>query len=215
MLQETLQKHMVHSGINIHTSAKVKKITTDVASPDVTVPFPKTITLDNGETLEADAVLFAMGRHALTSTLGIENVGVKLQKNGDVIVDEYQKTNIDNIFAIGDVGGVELLTPVAIAAGRRLSNRLYGGVEGDKLDYTNVPTVVFSCVARPPLPLRTPLILHAANTAVPFSAGTLPLELSDLYVQLSFGLASRRAPVASGETICRLRRPRYVSLRSS
>ena len=77
---------------------------------------------------------------------GIDKVGVELAKNGDVVVDEYQKTNVDNIFALGDVGGKELLTPVAIAAGRRLSNRLYGGVEGDRLDYTNVPTVVFSCV---------------------------------------------------------------------
>lgn len=144
MLQETLQKHMEHTGIKIHTQTNVTKITSEVEKPDITLPFPKTVHVDNGEPIEADVVLFAIGRHSMTYDLGIDNVGVKLEKNGDVIVDEYQKTNVDNIFAIGDVGGKELLTPVAIAAGRRLSNRIYGGVEGDKLDYNNVPTVVFS-----------------------------------------------------------------------
>lgn len=144
LLQDTLQKHMVHTGIHIHTHTNVTKITTEVESPDLTVPFPKTVHVDSGEPIEADVVLWAIGRHSLTADLGIDKVGVELAKNGDVVVDEYQKTNVDNIFALGDVGGKELLTPVAIAAGRRLSNRLYGGVEGDRLDYTNVPTVVFS-----------------------------------------------------------------------
>lgn len=144
LLQDTLQKQMEKVGVKIHTKSKVAKITTDVKDPDLTVPFPKTVTLDSGVTFEADAVLFAIGRHALTDDIGIEKVGVKLEKNGDVVVDEYQTTNVPNIFAIGDVQGKELLTPVAIAAGRRLSNRIYGGVAGDKLDYTNVPTVVFS-----------------------------------------------------------------------
>lgn len=144
LVQDTLQSHMAHTGIHIHTNTNVTKVTTAVSSPDITVPFAKTVHIDSGEPIEADVVLWAIGRHALTADLGIDKVGVKLQKNGDVIVDEYQKTNVDNIFAIGDVGGVELLTPVAIAAGRRLSNRLYGGVANDKLDYNLVPTVVFS-----------------------------------------------------------------------
>ncbi|KDE06684.1 hypothetical protein MVLG_03030 [Microbotryum lychnidis-dioicae p1A1 Lamole] len=144
MLQDTLFKHMQHTGIKFHTNVNFKSVETSVEKPDITQPFAKTITFDNGETLETDAILWAMGRHSLTQDLGIENVGVKLGKNGDVIVDEYQKTNVDNIFAIGDVGGKELLTPVAIAAGRRLSNRLYGGVQGDKLSYDLIPTVVFS-----------------------------------------------------------------------
>ena len=135
---------MTHTGIHIHTNTNVTKVTTTVSNPDLTVPFAKTVHIDSGDAIEADVVLWAIGREALTSDLGIDKVGVKLQKNGDVIVDEFQKTNVDNIFAIGDVGGVELLTPVAIAAGRRLSNRLYGGVAGDKLDYNLVPTVVFS-----------------------------------------------------------------------
>lgn len=144
LMQDTLQNHMVKTGIHIHTNTNVLKVTTEVKNPDITMPFPKKVYIDSGEPIEADVVLWAIGRHSMTDDLGIEKVGVKLAENGDVLVDEYQKTNVDNIFAIGDVGGVELLTPVAIAAGRRLANRIYGGVAGDKLDYKNVPTVVFS-----------------------------------------------------------------------
>jgi glutathione reductase (NADPH) len=61
-------------------------------------------------------------------------------------VDEYQATSAENIYAVGDVGGKALLTPVAIAAGRRLSNRLFGPAKfkDQKLDYNNIPSVVFS-----------------------------------------------------------------------
>ncbi|GAA5831505.1 hypothetical protein JCM5353_007647 [Sporobolomyces roseus] len=144
LLQDTLQEHMVKTGIHIHQNTNVKKVTTEVENPDIHKPFRKIVHTDKGEEIEADIVLWAIGRHSLTDDLGIDKVGVELAKNGDVVVDEYQKTNVDNIFAIGDVQGKELLTPVAIAAGRRLSNRIYGGVKGDKLDYNNVPTVVFS-----------------------------------------------------------------------
>ncbi|GAA5933085.1 hypothetical protein JCM1841_000813 [Sporobolomyces salmonicolor] len=144
LLQDTLQEHMAKTGIHIHTNTNVTKVTSTVSNPDLELPFPKTIHTDKGEQIDADVLLWAIGRHSLTEDLGLEKVGVETQKNGDIVVDEYQKTNVDNIFAIGDVAGKELLTPVAIAAGRRLSNRLYGGVEGDKLDYDNVPTVVFS-----------------------------------------------------------------------
>ncbi|GAA5897994.1 hypothetical protein JCM5296_001448 [Sporobolomyces johnsonii] len=144
LLQDTLQEHMVKTGIHIHTNTNVTKVTSSVSNPDVELPFPKTIHTDKGEQIDADVLLWAIGRHSLTEDLGLDKVGIETRKNGDIVVDEYQKTNVDNIFAIGDVGGKELLTPVAIAAGRRLSNRLYGGVEGDKLNYDNVPTVVFS-----------------------------------------------------------------------
>ena len=64
--------------------------------------------------------------------------------DGFVPVDDYQRTNVDSVFALGDVTGREALTPVAIAAGRRLADRLYGGMEDRHLDYQNIPTVIFS-----------------------------------------------------------------------
>lgn len=144
MLQDTLQQHMIKTGIHIHTNSHVTKVTTDVEKPDLYKPFPKVIHTDKGEEIGADVLLWAIGRHSLTDNIGAEKIGLKLEKNGDIPVDEYQATNVDNVFAIGDVGGKALLTPVAIAAGRRLSNRLYGGVKDDKLSYENIPTVVFS-----------------------------------------------------------------------
>lgn len=74
--------------------------------------------------------------------------GIKLDKQGNIEVDEYQETAVKHISAIGDVQGKAPLTPVAIAAGRRLSNRLFGGEKGQKLgiklDYDNIPSAIFS-----------------------------------------------------------------------
>merc|ERR1712062_840908 len=71
-----------------------------------------------------------------------------LDSIGHIKVDEYQNTNIQNVYALGDVCGRALLTPVAIAAGRKLAHRLFNAEPESKLDYENIPTVVFS---HPPL----------------------------------------------------------------
>ncbi|MDQ1119509.1 MULTISPECIES: glutathione-disulfide reductase [Pseudoxanthomonas] len=94
---------------------------------------------------EYDCVIFATGRTPNTHDLGLETVGVRTDDEGYVQVDEWQDTNVENIHAIGDVTdvGVEL-TPVAIAAARRLMDRLFGGKPQAKLDYANIPSVVFS-----------------------------------------------------------------------
>lgn len=91
-----------------------------------------------------DTVLFAMGRYAVTKTIGLENAGVKCEDNGKFKVNEKEQTNVENIYAIGDViyGQLEL-TPVAIKAGALLSNRLFAGAT-DLMDYVNVPTTVFT-----------------------------------------------------------------------
>ena len=91
-----------------------------------------------------DCVLWAVGREPNTDGLNLEAAGVATDANGYVPTDLYQQTNVDNIFALGDVTGREQLTPVAIAAGRRLADRLYGGMEGRHLDYKLIPTVIFS-----------------------------------------------------------------------
>ncbi|MBT8103739.1 MAG: glutathione-disulfide reductase [Gammaproteobacteria bacterium] len=91
-----------------------------------------------------DALIWAVGRSPNTQTLEAGNAGVQMDDKGFVPTDEYQKTNVDSIFALGDVTGRDALTPVAIAAGRRLADRLYGGMEGRHLDYRLIPTVIFS-----------------------------------------------------------------------
>lgn len=95
-----------------------------------------------------DCLLWAVGRAPNTAELGLEKAGVDVDDNGFVTVDKYQTTNVEHIFALGDVTDRVALTPVAIAAGRRLADRLYGGMEGRHLDYRLIPTVIFS---HPPL----------------------------------------------------------------
>lgn len=92
----------------------------------------------------SELVLFATGREPLSDGLGLERAGVKLDALGHILVDDYQVTSVPNIYAVGDVTGRWALTPVAIAAGRRLCDRLFGGVSGARLDYEFIPTVVFS-----------------------------------------------------------------------
>ncbi|KAJ3056468.1 Glutathione reductase [Rhizophlyctis rosea] len=109
-----------------------------------------TLTVDNSETKATDSLsgfnelVVAVGRRANVHNLGLEKTAVRHDKNGYIIVDEYQQTHQQGLYAVGDIIGHAQLTPVAIAAGRRLSDRLFGGMEGRKLDYSNIPSVIFS-----------------------------------------------------------------------
>lgn len=91
-----------------------------------------------------DAVLWAVGREPVTADLGLASAGVATDAAGFIPTDRYQATNVPHIHAVGDVTGRAALTPVAIAAGRRLCDRLFGGKAGRYLDYRDIPTVVFS-----------------------------------------------------------------------
>ena len=82
-----------------------------------------------------------------TVIIYLDNVhpqGVALDAHGFIAVDEYQNTSAEGVYAVGDVCGKWLLTPVAIAAGRKLAHRLFDGQTTLKQDYHNIPTVVFS-----------------------------------------------------------------------
>lgn len=106
----------------------------------------KKVFLGNGDVLEVDELIWTIGRKGL-SKINLDKVGVQLNKAGNIEVDEYQQTANPKVFSLGDIVGNVELTPVAIAAGRRLSNRLFSGQDvfaKDKMDYTNVPSVVFS-----------------------------------------------------------------------
>jgi glutathione reductase (NADPH) len=95
-----------------------------------------------------DCLLWAIGRAAAVADLALERAGVALDVQGFIATDKYQQTRVPGIYAIGDVSGRAQLTPVAIAAGRRLADRLFGGQAGRHLDYENIPTVIFG---RPPI----------------------------------------------------------------
>uniref|UniRef100_A0A060T9F0 Glutathione reductase n=1 Tax=Blastobotrys adeninivorans TaxID=409370 RepID=A0A060T9F0_BLAAD len=97
--------------------------------------------------LEVDEVLWTIGRKPLSETLNIDVPGLKTDDEGKVVVDKYQQTNVPHIFSVGDITTTDFeLTPVAIAAGRKLATRLFGGPEHKELhqEFENIPTAVFS-----------------------------------------------------------------------
>jgi glutathione reductase (NADPH) len=98
--------------------------------------------LKSGEMLEAEAVMMAVGRVANTAGLGLERVGVALDKNGAVAVDAWSRTNVGHIFAVGDVTDQVNLTPVAIRQGHAFADTEFGGKPWN-MDLTNIPTAVF------------------------------------------------------------------------
>lgn len=136
MLSDNLIQMYQEAGIHTYANFTAREIT---KNGDV-----YTVTFENGETLMAECVLFAGGRVPNTDALGIEKTNVELDEKGFIKVDKFQNTTDSHIYAIGDVIGKIDLTPVAIAAGRRLSERLFNGKENSYLDYDLVPTVVFT-----------------------------------------------------------------------
>ncbi len=91
-----------------------------------------------------DCVLWATGRPPSVSSLHLEAAGVTITPEGGIWVDKFQNTTSPGIYAVGDVTNRAPLTPVAIAAGRKLADRVFGGQQGARLDYRNIPSVVFS-----------------------------------------------------------------------
>lgn len=103
-----------------------------------------TLSLQNGEQYEVDCLIWAIGRQPATDGLNLESTGIELTEKGFIKVDKFQNTNIKGIYSVGDDTEAAALTPVAVAAGRRLSERLFNNKPEEHLDYTNIPTVVFT-----------------------------------------------------------------------
>ncbi|KAF2872588.1 glutathione reductase-like protein [Massariosphaeria phaeospora] len=143
MIQDTVTKEYERQGVNLHKGSQITKVE-DIGNGQKRVTYQETETKKES-TVEVDTVLFAVGRVPEIEDLHIKDFGIKLNEANHVVVDDYQNTNIPNVYAIGDVSnsGFEL-TPVAIAAGRRLSDRLFGGKPDSHLDYSNIPSVVFA-----------------------------------------------------------------------
>jgi glutathione reductase (NADPH) len=138
LLQTILLERLGQSGIELRMGCQITQITRQDSG--------KLELQDNhGVGREGvDEVIYAIGRHADLGSLKLENAGVATTTKGFIETDLYQRTSQDNIFALGDVTGRAALTPVAIAAGRRLADRLYNQQEDRHLDYELIPTVVFS-----------------------------------------------------------------------
>jgi glutathione reductase (NADPH) len=137
MLSSELTGAMKKSGIELNTGVVPKSV-------NQTADGLVMKAVDGREFGPVDCILWAVGRAPNTESLDLDKAGVVTDAKGFVPTDKLQATNVDNIFALGDVTGRAALTPVAIAAGRRLADRLYGGMDGRYLDYDLIPTVIFS-----------------------------------------------------------------------
>ena len=137
MLREELEASMAASEIHLETGVVPHQLEKSDAG--------LTIIAEDGRTFVCyDQVVWAVGRAPHTEDLILDAAGVEHDGYGFVPVDDFQKTNVDHIHALVDVTGRAALTPVAIAAGRRLADRLYGRMDGRYLDYQCIPTVIFS-----------------------------------------------------------------------
>jgi glutathione reductase (NADPH) len=140
LIVDALTHEMRQTGIHLHAnSGGVAKLAGHAGGP-------KAVHLVSGDVIEGmDTVIWATGRSSWTEGLGLDKVGVALTEDGKFIqVDEFQRTSAPGVYAVGDVTPAPALTPVAIAAGRKLSERLFGGKPDSKQSFENIPTVVFS-----------------------------------------------------------------------
>ncbi|QIK36870.1 glutathione-disulfide reductase [Caldichromatium japonicum] len=141
LVSQVLAENMRTSGIEIHLEFEVAALERDEQGIAL-------IARDGQRLGGFDQAIWAVGRAPNSRELGLKAAGIEVAPNGVIPTDEYQNTQVPGIYAIGDVAGREPLTPVAIAAGRRLAERLFNNKPEVRLDYDNIPTVVF---AHPPV----------------------------------------------------------------
>jgi glutathione reductase (NADPH) len=139
LLSDKLMLAMRASGIDISTGVEVRALAKSADGSAVALD-----AVDGRRFEGFDSVLFAIGRQPLTAGLNLQQAGVVLSSTGHIVVDRYQNTSAPGIYAVGDVTGQAELTPVAIAAGRRLADRVFGGMADRHLRYDVIPTVLFS-----------------------------------------------------------------------
>ncbi len=137
-LHELVMEEMESAGIRIFRNVNLTGLTRD---GDGSLGF----TDADGDIISGfDCIIWAIGRHPNIAPLELQNTDIRLDSRGFVEVDEFQNASVEGVYAVGDVTPHAPLTPVAIAAARRLSERLFNNQPESRLDYDNIPTVVFS-----------------------------------------------------------------------
>lgn len=137
MLSEALVHAMEAGGPRLHRHSVPRAV---VKNADGSL----TLHLENGRSQVVDCLVWAIGRRPNTEGLLLDRAGVAVDEAGYITVDKFQNTSVPGICAVGDVTGLLELTPVAVAAGRRLAERLFNGKPDEHLSYEGVPTVIFS-----------------------------------------------------------------------
>ncbi|WBL58445.1 glutathione-disulfide reductase [Stutzerimonas stutzeri] len=136
-LRDHLKDEMIKKGVDLQFNA-------DIVHIDKLADGSLLATLEDGRTLEADCIFYATGRRPMIDGLGLEAAGVALDARGFIAVDDEHRTSVPSILAIGDVIGRVQLTPVALAEGMAVARRLFKPEQYRKVDYSTIPTAVFS-----------------------------------------------------------------------
>jgi len=139
-----LRDEMVRRGIDVRFRTDIRWIQKEEDDGTGAHREHLLVGLDDGDVLDVDQVLMATGRVPQTEGLGLEEVGVTLNHKGAIPVDDFYRTSVPHIFAVGDVIDRVQLTPVALAEGMIVAKHLFGPDKPEPLDYTNIPTAVFT-----------------------------------------------------------------------
>ena len=137
MLGKSLMREMREQGMAVHHHVVPAAVREDAGLRTLTAA-------DGREFAGFDCLLWAVGRSPTVAGLDLDKAGIAVDDCNYVVTDGLQNTPVAGVYAIGDVTGRAALTPVAIAAGRRLSDRLFGGKTDRRLEYSMIPTVVFT-----------------------------------------------------------------------
>lgn len=140
-ISDHLMQAMARQGINHICNTQVTSISKTTAAQSID---NLSITLDNGDTLNSDCLIWAIGRLPNTQELQLDTVGIATDAKGFILTNQLNETNVANIYAIGDATHMPALTPAAVAAGRRLSERLFNNKVNLHFDHKLIPTVIFS-----------------------------------------------------------------------
>ncbi|MFT5110900.1 MAG: glutathione reductase (NADPH) [Parasphingorhabdus sp.] len=180
-VRDLVMEEMQKVGINMLTGVQLESL---FRHDDGSIGLRKK---DGSQVTGFDSVIWAVGRSPNIAGLNLDQTKVTTDSKGFIATDDYQNTNIPGIYAVGDVTGRAALTPVAIAAGRRLADRLFNGETGAKLDYSNIPSVVFS---HPPIGT----VGMTEEEAIEQYGNENVKVYQSRFTNLYFGITQRRVP---------------------
>ena len=182
-LGSTVMSEMQKSGINIRINTQIESIENTGNHLDITMHDQSII--DN-----VDSLIWAIGRGPLSENIGCDVVDMQRDNKGYIKTDSFQNTSVKGIYAVGDVTGRAQLTPVAVAAGRRLADRLFNNKPESRLDYDTIASVVFS---HPPIGT---VGMSEAEAIAEFGATNVKVYQSN-FTNMYYAVTERKSPTVA------------------